>query len=342
MRPDNIAMLSQKLEALSSSGETSLSELLRLLGSYIDSYPIKDLHKDIANIPARFHRQWIIASFHRHIKKLKNARKHALENDLSGYKQEVRLAGLWFGQAKSMMEIVPFFVALGKNNDTSLLITPNHLQKGDIILSYKTRAYLRKVPISWLVRFASNSSVTHTMIACHNEGEPPALLVSGDITRGLGILSPTTEPGEIWIVLRAKKTLPIPEMNRAIDKWLLFAKERIKAKAAGKRDAWIFPEIKCQMASAIGLIYILFVRCGSSISIQNPARKREGVFCSELIDVIFKDAGVLVSPRSEHDAVISPIELLYSPVLEIKGIIAERSDLDQVSSEIREQFTDDD
>ena len=341
MRQDNIATLSQKLETLSHSGTTPLSELLIPLESYINSYPTKNLYKELAIIPARFHRQWIIASLRRHIRKLKNARECALRNDLPGYEKELRLAVLWFGQAKRMLEIVPFFVALGKNDDTSPLITQEHLEKGDVILSYKTRAYLRKAPISWLVRFASNSSVTHTMIACHDEGEPPTLLVSGDVTRGLGTLNPIPDSGEIWIVLRAKRVIPISEMNCAIDKWRNLAMERTKAKAMGKRDTWIFPEIKCQMASAIGLIYILFVRFGSSVSIQNPARKREGVFCSELIDIIFKEAGVLLSPRSEYDAVLSPVELLYSPMLEIKGIIAGRNDLDQVSAEIREQFTDD-
>lgn len=71
-----------------------------------------------------------------------------------------------------------------------------------------------------------------------------------------------------------------------------------------------------------------------NIVIRNPYSKRKGIFCSELVDTIFKEAGTYLVPRSEYDSLVGPIEILYSPYFSFKGIMGSEKDFITLEKEI--------
>ncbi len=308
-----------------------------LVASY-STYSPSDIQKQLISIPIFFHRQWILASARGYFKKIKRAQKFLRSGDMEGYRRTLELADLWLGQAEKLIETISFFSHnFSQEKIERSTVSIHHLQKGDIILSYKTEQYLKKSPLAWLVKFTSNSPVTHAMIACHNHDENPLYLVSGDKTTGLGVIDPTPDRHEIFLVLRTREDISSTQILKSIDTWRSHAESRTSG-STSQNGMGRFPEVKCQVASAIGFIYMLSVFMGRPFSMKNITQNQAGVFCSELIDVIFKESNILLTPRSEYDAVVGPIEILYSPLLKLVGFIAHSDDMLTLHTEVQKQF----
>lgn len=299
--------------------------------NYITDFPYHDLSKTItAEVPIFFHRQWLKASLKGHLRTVKKLERHRQRTGQID-PELVRHAEAWLGQAKQLLHYVLFFKSLDHDSLQNYRIPKEHLRHGDIVVSYKTRAYLKKNILSRLVKFFSYSPVTHAMFVSHSETGEPEFLVSGDTTKGLGIIAATTTPGDILLILQPNPHL-VPQLHTELEKW------RVRASQPEANKLYPFPELKCQTASGIGLISIIFTFLAQPLCLRNPLAKRAGLFCSEFVDTVFHRAGLLLTPRSINPAIIGPIEVFYSHHLTLRGVYCHDSDVANLDEEISDQF----
>ena len=319
--------------------EQSADVRIALLQKYLTEFPKSRNLKDFSRVASLFfHRQWIRISIRGHTQSVSRAIRKLKRGDLRGAEHELELALLWIGQAEKLYETISFFKTFALRELNHYVMSANELHTGDVVLSYKTNYYLRRSLVSLLVKFASNSSITHAMIVSNLPHEQPELLFSGDTTHGLGTIEPTPCPGEILLVLEPRNSAIQTTLLSSVSKWRMRARARTEIKRLGAPDRYSFPELKCQVASALGVLTVICVYIGLPLSLRNPAQAQSGVFCSELIDDLYKESGVLLSPRSAHNATVGPVEFLYSPLLKLRGIIANKEDLAHIQTEIRNQF----
>lgn len=309
------------------------------LDRYIDSFPHDDIRQHATHIPSLFYRLWIhtcLSGHHSGLTRLQALLKQGKS------KREIHLvhdiAYLWLGHARRLFERENYFYT--QYNECSVnefVIKPEDLNIGDVVLSYKTKKYLLHSPLSLFIKFITRSSITHVMVACHDAGTTPRLLMSDDTTKGLGIIGAVTDPGEVLIVL---EPTPHPRLHE------IPSEIRRLRRLAEKKDAdpelrrfYDFPELKCEAACVIGFMYVTsgLIR-RKPISLKNPLRNWRGTFCSELVDYIFKTADIRLTPRSEHHAIVGPVEFFYSPRLRMKGLIGDPATIEQTKAELRQKI----
>lgn len=300
---------------------------------YLDAFPAKSIEQHIKkNIPLLFHRQWIRASIKGHLRQAKYLSRNIGSTSSEHYYQQ---SLSWLQQAKNIYEKVCFFANLPNNQLRESICSEEDLKRGDIILSYKTQAYIKNSKASWQVKIFSNSPITHVM-AVYREGDGPAeLLFSGDKARGLGLTEPKPVAGEIYIILRPKQSVQTEKLNSVLHQWYTKARERTDYTQNE------FPELKVQVANLIGIITVIFGYFGLPLALPNPFSKRPGVFCSELIDEMYFEAGIQLTPRSCHPAVVGPIELFYSPHFSLVGVMCPPDEIANLHQEITQQFVAD-
>ncbi len=314
------------------------SHITEKLKAYLSSFPTRDIEKHLSHVPLRFHRHWIKTSINVHKRKVKKLIQSIEKGKNTPSKKNVTLALLWLEQAEKIFKTTTFFKDLCKEDITSHILEASDITEGDLVFSYKTKKYLKKSPLSTLVKYATNSQITHAMIACTTDtSDTITLLGSGDTHKGLGMLPLKPELGEVFLILRIQDTSIRERVTTNLEKWKKRAHYRTEFRLP--HDEFSFPELKCQTASALGFIYVTSVYLFQNYALlPNPFKSQKGIFCSELIDCIFKEAGVYVSPRSEFDSIIGPIEIFYSPHLELKGVITQQDNIPQLQEEIRSQF----
>lgn len=335
MRCNILSTLATQFSAAIECEETSNIHIASLQ-IYLKNFP-KEI--DLVDIPKSvslfFHTQWIRSSIRGHKQRVRQS-LHKLENgDVAAAKKELLLAQLWIGQAQKIYETIIFYTEFSIHNIDQYIMDAHDLHTGDIVLSYKTNSYLRKSLTSRLVKYACNSAITHAMIVSNLPHEDPELLLSGDTTHGLGTTKVNPDRGEIFIVFESRDPNVQKSILTSIALWRTRALNRIRYDVS---DTYLFPEFKCQLASLIGVCTVIFGYLSLPFTVRNFAEKQQGVFCSELIDTIYKESQVLLSPRSEHNAIIGPVELFYSPILRIRGIIASKEDVTNLESEIYKFF----
>ncbi len=331
----------RKIRSLSDpSSRTDPLKMSQSMADFLDKIDIEEIRSLLESVPVRFHRHLILASIRGALRKLRKASRSAARSPELAAK-EIGYALLWMEQASKAADTIQLFrQAISSDAQPRFFLSPESLSKNDIILSYKTTYYLKRSILSRMVALATNSPITHAMLVCHGKDGAPKLLVSGDKTKGLGLVDPVTAPGEMFIVMRpADGRDGSGQLSKAVDLWHARASYRQETPLKNERSRWKFAEVKCQFASLVGFCYVLSVKfLARPFIVTNPIKNDSQVFCTELIDNIFKKAGILLSPRSEHDALVGPIELLYSPALSFVGVIASPEDLSHAEEEIRSQF----
>lgn len=238
---------------------------------------------------------------------------------------DITTAALWGLQAVSLFETRKMLQEkiFSPHNH---VINGSHLRIGDIVLSYKTEGYLKKNFLAWLIAMSTNCQITHSLIVS-GEGSDSTLFCSSPEQAGLGCKPPIPQSGEAYIILRPKQSLvDYPSLTVSIQKWL--------TQSTGE-NRHEFAELKSWMANFVGFIY-LFSSCLTQRSwvLSNPAKNRSGIFCSELIDNIYKDIGIYLTPRSIHRALASPLEFFHSPYFDFQGIIVQNEDIDTIQREL--------
>lgn len=306
---------------------------------YQKNFPRSAIYAHSYQLKSLFHRWWIhtcVAGHLHHLKKLRSL----LENNKTRKDVALRhdISYLWLGHARRLFERESYFhTKFDECSVDKYVLKPEELKIGDVVLSYKTRKYLLHSPLSLFIKFITRSSITHVMVACHDEGTTPRLLMSDDTTKGLGIIGATTDPGEVLIVLEPTPHPRLHEIPSEIRRLRRLAERKNTDPLL--RRFYDFPEIKCEVACLVGFLYVssgLIRR--KPLSLKNPLQNWRGTFCSELVDYIFKTAGILLTPRSEHHAIVGPVEFFYSPRLKMKGIIGDAATIDQTKVEIRNKI----
>lgn len=307
--------------------------------AYLKTFPHDTIKEQVSVIPVRFQRYWINTCLLGHLSRARKLHRLLIKKGDPERIAQVRLtAQLWLGHAQRLFEAAHFLLThfAGKTINTFVL-SPSDLRLGDVVLSYKTNHYLRHSPLSLFIKYMTHSAVTHVMVACHASSERPTLLMSDDTTQGLGILDVVADPGELLLVLEPLPHPKLREVHTEIRRLRSIAYEKMHDTALQK--LYKFPTHKCEVACIIGFVYTCIgLLCRYPISVKNPFEKQPGMFCSELIDTLFRKAGIQLTPRSEHSAIVGPIEFLYSPLLRLKGIIGDADTIAHAELEVERQF----
>ena len=286
--------------------QTLLTQNSLPLQQYLDTKYKIQVKKLVQDVPTIFHKCWIITSINGHRKNLRRAIKYFNNKKFAKFTEELEISSLWLGQAIRIYEMIILMRNLDQTKINDLFISPDDTNKGDVVLSYKTKAYIKKSNVSRLVKLAGNSSITHVMLVA--EGN---LLHSGDETSGLGIKPIDPKPGELLLVMRLKDEQKLVALNLILDNWIELAKDRHRV--SNKYDRLSFSELKCQVASLIGFATVLATYITIPASFHNPFKNRPGVFCSETVDTILKEGDIRIAPRCERDSVIGPVEFFTPP-----------------------------
>lgn len=279
-------------------------------------------------------RRWAYASLNASLLEIKRAEKCLRTKKPTSFFAHARLAALWSYQACSIIEVRSFIRQI-ENNLAHYKITPHHIQKGDVILSYKTEAFLKRERLSRIIALSTNSPITHSLIATTST-HPHTFLSANPESKGLGLKNETPRDGELYLVFRLREELSSVSKEtllNTVDKWVAMA----------NHTSWkhlSFGELKSWAACAIGYIYVitsyLFLR---PVCLANPVHESKTIFCSEVVDTIFREAGIYLTPRSGNHSVVGPAELFYSPLLSFQGVIVNQEDLREFKKEIAEKFT---
>ncbi len=334
MKQNFFVTLSETFTALprDNSEETALDR-------YLHDFPHALIKEHLTHVPILFQRWWIITCINGHLGRVKKLRKLIRMKRDKQLQDQARLTALlWLGHAERLFEAVKFLQThFGGHSLKAHTLSPQDLQMGDIVLSYKTGYYLKHSPLSLFIKTATNSSITHVMIACHELSSTPQLLMSDDTTEGLGFLDGHTDQGELFLVLEPLPDPKLSDVFSEIRRYRSIAEAKTSSKVLQKQYG--FPEMKCEAACLIGVFYILSgLLSRRPISIANPLKRKSGMFCSEFVDDLFQTAGIQLMPRSEHCAIVGPIEFLYSPKLRLKGIIGDERTIAQAELEVEKQF----
>lgn len=276
-------------------------------------------------------RQWMLASINESIRRMGKLERGAASG--TSFWDDVEVIALWAYQAVSIFDARALFQDI-LNHDSNYAIDRNLLKHGDIVLSYKTKKYLRKDILARLVSMATNSPITHSLIVS-TSGSKPLLLCSSPEGNGPNFLEPCPSPGEVYIVMRLRDmAFPFGDHIKKI----------VDMRNIGLADgcpvnAYKFAELKSWVASAIGFIYVLSTYLfRRPIVFPNIVKSDNGVFCSELIDNVFREAGFFMTPRSENPSVVGPVEIFYSPYLSFQGIIMNEDDRGSMREELTRKF----
>lgn len=234
-------------------------------------------------------------------------------------RKSVNLSMVCLGAAGKKLEMEKVHERIAEKGLGEYLIRKEDLKKGDVLLSYKTKRYLKKNFLSYLITIACKSRITHSSVVQRKNKMMCKRINAAASKKRFGVIEISHEPGEILLVLRPK----IPKkskimLDKVIDKW----NDRMI-----KNKKYDFSERKCWAACLSGLIYsegiVLLKR---NIILGNLLKKNKGLFCSELVDSIFKEAGIYLAPRSGEDCLTGPSEMIYSPYLKFIGILANKKD----------------
>lgn len=278
-------------------------------------------------------RRWAWASIVESRRLFAKARTALYRGRTDEFHHRAHEAALWAYQAYDLFDIrrVMDTISSGLESGTDL---PHRMNTGDVVLSYKSREYLKREILSRIIAFCTNSPITHTLIVV-SEDENHRLLSANPESNGLGLSGEKPRLGELYLIFEVRTgLLPIPKetLTTSLKEWVEHA-------STSRKRYYSFAELESWMACLIGSVYVLssylFLR---PLCLSNPFRTNRKIFCSELIDSIFKKIGVYLTPRSLKDSVVGPVELLLSPYLALKGVVVHPEDRERFSREVSDHF----
>ncbi len=203
-------------------------------------------------------------------------------------------------------------IAMFEKNPISTLENSN-LKIGDVILSYKSNKFLSKHFMSLLIYLFGGSRFTHSSLVCDvDNGKVKTISANGE-KRVVGVSDIYIEDGEVFFVFR-------PEIDNSQKERLL---EQIEVhKKSLLLENYNFSMAKFWFAFIEGVFFrIIDILLRRIIMVQNPFANRKGYFCSEVVNEIFFDANIYLTPRSKYSSIVTPAELSWSQCLCFIGFI---------------------
>lgn len=283
-------------------------------------------------VPRMILRHWAVASFRKALEKITASRKYSSRDD-KRFVLQAQFAALWAYQGCDLVMAQTFVRKILDNLDNFTLYS-SHLEKGDVVLSYKSNQYLKRDILAKLISITTNSHITHTLMVSDSE-TPQHLLSANPRSAGIGLDNIAPHKGEMFIIMRYRSGI-----NSIPKKKIIESMDSIYNPKMQYDKKLSFAELKSWVACGIGLIYtmtiVLFER---ALCLPNPVKKDSTIFCSEFVDAVFRRADAYLSPRSENPAVLGPAELFYSPLLEFKGVIFRPEDREAFIKQVSKTFT---
>lgn len=277
-------------------------------------------------------RRWAVASFWKARQKARLARKHFDEDD-ERFIQEVRFAALWAYQGCDIARSTGFVKKILENLEAFTLYS-SHVEKGDVVLSYKTDEYLQRDLLAKIIAVTTNSHITHSLMVA-GDTKPHKLLSANPGSAGIGLNDISPRKGEMYIVMRYRSSVNSIPKEKVLESMDALYNPRL-----GYEREVSFAELKSWMACAIGFVYLLSALLFERpVCLPNPVKKNSTLFCSEFIDEVFGRADAYLSPRSENHSVVGPAELFFSPFLEFKGVVFNPEERPALIEQISRTFT---
>ncbi len=307
--------LSSLIELLEKNGENRLE--YKTLREQMRRILSKDKRGELVSlIPNSYLRKWFLADI-----------RIALR------KKKIKDIVLYLQHALGIIKVQRIRIGIESGEAQKLLIKKEDLKKGDIVLSYKTKSFLDKEFLSKLIAKAAYTSITHSSIVCEDEKGELRKLTSYAQTWGLDALDLTPESGEIFFILSADPNFKYTQkLHKEIDNWY----NMVRHKKDSLRMRWKlrFSETKCWSACVSGFVFTTTMRLtGAYIVIPNPLWLVSGYYCSEILDIMFKRVGVTLSARTRRPALLGPSDMMYSPYLQFKGLMATPQDIAVLETE---------
>lgn len=196
-----------------------------------------------------------------------------------------------------------------KDLETSKLrsISYKKVRKGDIILerkSGKALTFRRKI-----ISRGLHSQITHSVLVSHSNSSGVYIFEASGYNTGKNRISKLKRSEDIeYILLKPKRKLSRKQ---------LFYFDKFIEENLGKS----FSQIKLLAAAFERILARVFQDSPIPYSKKrNPLKFLRGVFCSELVAGAYREMGIEISPY-EDLSLVSPIDILNSSDLEIRGVI---------------------
>jgi 5-hydroxyisourate hydrolase-like protein (transthyretin family) len=192
------------------------------------------------------------------------------------------------------------------------LINRNEIDTGDILFRYKVKGHFKENLISRIISTVTSSQITHVLMAAKVSPSDVRIIdahmeqgSAGVHLRDFKIL-----PGEILIVLR-------PRIGHFQIKLLLKKiVECVKVKS-GFSDLKLVGVFISYLISKIINIF----KSGYALVPNFIRTRRSKYFCSELVNQAFREAGILLTPKSQYSGIVFPSDIIVSPYLDFIGLI---------------------
>lgn len=213
----------------------------------------------------------------------------------------------------SKQDIAQLYAKKYEQDHSSSAIPASKLKKGDIIISYITNQALKETWEYRVITKVEGSRFAHSAIVYEIKKDKIITLAASGHRKVTTVLPLDEIKGVSFFIFR-------PNLNKKLrDKYLV------------QLDAWgsylkkypqKFSMKKLSFAIAWGVFYTVGIRLlNSIIVIKNPFRSDRGFFCSELVNMIFLEIGIYLTPRSQYSSTVGPTEIAASSHLEFVGIL---------------------
>ena len=200
-------------------------------------------------------------------------------------------------------------------NENAYAVSQNELKTGDVVLIYADKTFLRKHWVAKLISISEGSSIIHAAIVYVKKPGEVRWIAAQGYGGKVEMTEITKKEGETLLVFR-------PNIDYASKKKLHKSIENWARILSGKDVFYGFSNLKFLFALFEGLFYRLSAHITRRLFImKNPFHQTTRMYCSEFINKIFYDAGVILTPRSIDSSLVAPVELSFAHCLEFLGVV---------------------
>ncbi len=197
------------------------------------------------------------------------------------------------------------------------LIDKNKIQTGDIFMSFKSKSFLKSNLLGKIISNITDSQITHAAMAAKGSFGIKIIDSNEDLERrkkglkiGVRIRDLEIRDGEIFIVLRPK----ISDIQRI--KLLESIQKYLELKTQYSIHKLVGAGLTLLISNSINFFTL------GHLNIKNIMNhKKTEMFCSEFVNQVFKEAGILLTPKSQISNTIYPHDIIVSPYIEYIGLI---------------------
>jgi hypothetical protein len=236
---------------------------------------------------------------------------HSIRNEFNLNLQYIKEINVLVSDIQGRVQIEENLV----NEDGDLkryLINKNEIDTGDILFRYKVKGHFKENLISRIISTVTSSQITHVLMAA-KVSPSDVKMIDAHMERGsagVHLRDFKILPGEILIVLRPK--IGHFQIKMLLKKII----ECVKVKS-GFSDLKLVGVFISYLISKIINIF----KSGYALVPNFIKPRRSKFFCSELVNQAFREAGVLLTPKSQYSGIVTPSDIIVSPYLDFIGLI---------------------